>query len=310
MSQPAPFLRLATPLEDHLQRHGLLVKREDLSCPPPGPPFSKTRGVLGHVQARFNEGVRVFGALDTFHSQAGHAVAAACRHVGAQCINYFPVYKRELMRPDQTMLPDRSTISFPDGTWAYIRDPQLRSLALGAKLRPLAAGRSALLYWKAKAGTEADGGYMMPNALKLPETVAETAAEVVRTVELADRTAYAKLSSLPWLVSASSGTIAAGVVRGLGIMFGHPPRVIIHMGYDRPEHAVLSYIRDKSSGPTAGGLDVPLDFIQEGYAYADVAKAGPDPEWPCNPWYDLKAFRWWAREGRARYGEAVLWNIG
>lgn len=309
MAEPVPFLRLGTPLEDHLQGLGLLVKREDLSCPPPGPPFSKTRGVLGHVAARHAKGVKVFGALDTFHSQAGHAVAAACRHVGAQCLNYFPVYKRELMPADLEHPADKSTITFPDGTWAVIRDPQLRSLELGAKLMPLAAGRSALLYWKAKAGTEAEGGYMMPNALKLPETVAETAAEVVRTFEMADRSTYNKLRSLPWLVSASSGTIAAGVVRGLSKMLEHPPKVIVHMGYDRPQATVEAYIRDKAAFQGTP-LQVPLIHIQEGYAYTDKAKPGPDPSWPCNPWYDLKAFRWWMREGREQHGQAVSWNIG
>jgi hypothetical protein len=308
MGDTVPFLRLGTPLEDHLQGLGLLVKREDLSCPPPGPPFSKTRGVLGHVQARYNEGVRVFGALDTFHSQAGHAVAAACRHVGAQCLNYFPVYKREVMPADLEHPADKSTITFPDGTWAVIRDPQLRSLELGARLMPLAAGRSALLFWKAKAGTEAEGGYMMPNALKLPETVTETAAEVVRTFEAADRETYNRLRSLPWVVSASSGTIAAGVLRGLHQMLDTPPQVIVHMGYDRPQATVETYITDKAAVPVASR--VPLLHIQEGYAYADKAKAGPDPSWPCNPWYDLKAFRWWMREGRSLHGQAVFWNIG
>lgn len=305
MGEPVPFLRLGTPLEDHLQGLGLLVKREDLSCPPPGPPFSKTRGVLGHVQARHAEGIRLFGALDTFHSQAGHAVAAACRHVGAQCFNYFPVYKRELMSADLDHPADKSTITFPDGTWAVIRDPQLRSLELGARLMPLAAGRSALLFWKAKAGTEAEGGYMMPNALKLPETVKETAAEVVRTFEAADRETYNRLRSLPWVVSASSGTIAAGVLLGLRQMCEVPPHVIIHMGYDRPSDAVRAYLGSKVSH-----AELWPQIIQEGYAYADKAKAGPTPPWPCNEWYDLKAFRWWMREGREQHGQAVFWNIG
>ena len=37
-----------TPIEKHC---GIWVKREDLCCPPPGPPFSKVRGVVEHIAA-------------------------------------------------------------------------------------------------------------------------------------------------------------------------------------------------------------------------------------------------------------------
>lgn len=278
-----------TPLEDHLATHGLLVKREDLSCLPPGPPFSKTRGVLPHVQARFDQGVRLFGALDTSHSQAGHAVAQACAHVGATCWNFYPVYKGDEGEP--------------------VRLPQQRSEALGAKLFGLQAGRSAILFHQARKITESYGGYLMPNALKLPETVEETAQEVERTIVQATPQVIEQLGSLPWLVSASSGTIAAGVVRGLG-GFRQPPKVIIHMGYSRSIDAVTNYIHTSATTVHWNSRRVKLEVIDEGYAYKDQARAGPDPEWPCNPWYDLKAFRWWKRVGQQQYGRAVMWNIG
>jgi hypothetical protein len=304
------YLVEGTPLEDHLQAAGLLVKREDLSCPPPGPPFSKTRGVLRHVQARYAEGVRTFGVLDTSHSQAGHAVAQACRHVGAKCLNFFPVFKRELTlaRPAEGLhlaIPNKDG----DGeVYAPLRPPSLRALELGAEMRPLWAGRSAVLFHQAKKQTLEAGGYMMPNALKLPETVEETAREVERTFERASKEHYRWLSTAPWVVASSSGTIAAGVVAGLHRMRGDPPLVIVHMGYDRPEDAVTKYIREKSGQPNAR-----LKIVQEGYAYADQARGGegaPIPPWPCNPFYDLKALRWWLKDGRRIHTQAVLWNIG
>lgn len=290
------FLVENTPLEDHRRSFGLLVKREDLSCPPPGPPFSKTRGVLAHVQARYAEGTRLFGVLDTSHSQAGHAVAAACRYVGAKCVNYYPVYKRELL-----------TTGDPGVLVAPLRSPQARAKELGATLAPLQAGRSAVLYHTARRQTEEAGGYMMPNALKLPETITETAKEVVRTVEHADRETYHQLRGLPWIVAASSATIAAGVIRGLEQMFGTAgPPVIVHMGYARSHEKVLAYITS-----IVGHLPNNLVLVEEHYAYADEARPGPTPPWPCNPYYDLKAFRWWVREGREKLNSnAVLWNIG
>ena len=274
-------LQTNTPVEDHLEQFGLLVKREDLSCLPPGPPFSKTRGVFSHIQARPE---RVIGVLDTYHSQAGHAVAEACRLLGKTAVNFWPVRKAEL--------------------GAAIKPQQLAAEDLGAQLVALPAGRSAILYHQAKKRL-ADWGdsYMMPNALKLPEMITETAAEVratLRSTPLPPR--------MPVLIAASSGTIAAGVMRGFVDAGQASDRTfIIHQGYDRPAGAILKYI-----GQMTGFMDqvFPIELVNEGYSYGDVAKSGPEPLWPCNVYYDLKAFRWWMREGRAQYGEALLWNIG
>lgn len=321
-------LTLGTPLEDHLEEAGLLVKREDLSCPYPGPPFSKTRGVFAHMQKRYEEGVRLFGALDTFHSQAGHAVAYAARLLGAQCVNYFPVYKSDL---DQADPEADNLIPVLNSCWMAPRPPQVRSRELGADLVGLPAGRSAVLYHTAKRDCEARGGYMMPNALKLPETLEETAAEVVRTLEGATREHFDVLRSSPWLISCSSATIASGVLAGLadcGLLrrrndkkgYGEGVKVILHMGYSRSQSAVLKYIDERFWIARRRSLDLSIEgydnndfiaeFVDEGYAYKDVAKPGPTPPWPCNAHYDLKALRWWLREGREHYGRAVLWNIG
>lgn len=112
---------------------------------------------------------------------------------------------------------------------------------------------------------------------------------------------------MPVLIAASSGTIAAGVVKGFTDEHHYQHLFLIHQGYDRPRSAILKYM-DKM----IGDLDRPVEFelINEGYSYGDVAKPGPEPLWPCNVYYDLKAFRWWMREGRSQYGEALLWNIG
>lgn len=256
-----------TPIEDYLEEYSLLVKREDLSCPPPGPPFSKTRGVYRRVESRKE---KLIGVLDTFHSQAGHAVARACQILGKKCVNYYPKYKK-----------DRG-----------IRQPQKSSKRLGARLKPLQAGRSCILYHQAKRLTEERGGYMMPNALKLHESVTETAKEV-------------SLDGLEdvkqVLIPASSGTIASGVVKGF-LDLGWDGEFIIHLGYSRSHEQVLKYIRASS------GYEVDLTIVDEGYSYKDKATPGVTPEWPCNEYYDLKAFRWWLKEFPKV--PTLLWNVG
>ena len=306
---PQP-LRLATPLEDHLAEAGLLVKREDLSCPEPGPPFSKTRGVIAHMAKKVAEGVRLFGALDTYHSQAGHAVAYGARLLGVDSVNYFPVYKAERVGPDK-IEPNVAYIGLGDAH-ARIRPPQLRSSELGARLHFLPAGRSALLYWAAKKDCETQGGYMMPNALKLPETVAETEAEVVRTFEHATREQFEVLRRAPWLISASSATIASGVIAGVRSALGDgtkKPLFILHLGYSRSHDEVFKYLADRLKTPEAT-VRQHVRLVDEGYAYKYKARPGPTPPWPCNDYYDLKALRWWLASGRAEYGRAVFWNIG
>jgi hypothetical protein len=271
---------VSTPLEDHLSKYGLLVKREDLCCPHPGPPFSKMRGVIAHVASRPEE---VIGVLDTAHSQAGWAVAYACSLLDKECINFYPVYKGKEFEPLQRQ--------------------QQMARTLGARLVDLPAARSAILFHRAKKHlTRATNkpSYMMPNALKLDETVAETAEEFRRTFE-----AHGKLiGDKPILVPASSGTIAAGVDRGLNNL-GLANLIIVHMGYSRSAGAMASYIHKMSK---AG--DLAIRFIDEGYQYKDEAYYGPTPPWPCDKFYDLKAFRWWMAKGRQELGEAVLWNIG
>lgn len=306
-------LREGTPLEDHLDTCGLLVKREDLSCPQPGPPFSKTRGVVSHMRKRVEAGVKLFGALDTYHSQAGHAVAYGARLLGVESVNYYPVYKDDGRSIDEGVPlawvakgPPIPSIKLPH---VKLRDPQLRSNELGAEIVGLPAGRSAVLYHTALKDCMARGGYMMPNALKLPETVEETAAEVVRTFEKASRNEYDVLRSSPWLISCSSATIASGVMKGLAWAVGSQRKVILHMGYERSASAVLTYLNSRLGEPESYPKGI-LEVVNEGYAYKDQAKPGPTPPWPCNPYYDLKALRWWLREGRAKYGRAVFWNIG
>lgn len=259
------MLRANTPIEDYRKEYGLWVKREDLACFPPGPPFSKTRGVYARIASRPET---LIGVLDTYHSQAGHAVARACQVLDKRCLNFYPEFKHE---PGP-------------------REPQIRAQKLGAELYGLPAGRSAILFHTARKETEARGGYMMPNALKLGESVAETAKEVPQS------------QFFDWvLIPASSGTIAAGVILG----FGTDTRYLVHLGYSRSQEQVRRYLIEQS-----GLADAEIEIIDEGYAYKDVAKDGETPPWPCNVYYDLKAFRWY-QSNRKRYaGNILMWNVG
>lgn len=280
----------STPIETfQLNGHDILVKREDLCCPLPGPSFSKMRGVVAHIASR-PEGT--IGVLDTLHSKAGWGVAWACRELGKHCVNFWPYYKREVLAGGVTPL----------------REAQRHSEELGSELVRLKAGRSAVLYHEAKkllmgyhGGSE--NAYMMPNALKLRESVVENAAEVVRS-----RSALPAKGTV--VISISSGTVAAGVIKGLHLLgFLTSYEVVLHMGYSRSVAATLSYVREQS-GTDCDGVAV----VDEGYDYADKARPGAPCPFPSNEHYDLKAWRWLqSREPRllaAMKQPIVFWNIG
>lgn len=264
----AGMIRRNTPIENHIKTYGLYVKREDLSCVPPGPPFSKARGVYAHLLKRPE---KLIGVLDTSHSQGGWAVARACQILGKQCEVYYPEFKHA---------PGH-------------KQPQEEAKKLGATLVGLPAGRSAILYHRMKKTILSNGGYPVPNALKLEESVSETAKEVSN-------------DNYDWvIIPSSSATIAAGVIKGfLHNRLVQQPRFIIHLGYSRSAEEVVRYVKEMS-----GSATVPI-IIDEKYAYKDKARAGETPPWPCNQYYDLKAFRWWLNNHKEYSGKVLFWNIG
>ena len=270
-----------TPVETHLINGvPVLVKREDLCCPFPGPSFSKIRGVVAHIKNRPEEFI---GCLDTYHSKAGWAVAYVCANLGKKAVNYWPRFKK-------------------DGAVWLPRFQQQQSDRLGAELVDLKAGRSAILYHQARKhmAQHYPGSYLMPNALKLPESVTENAAEAVRTAPHLP-------PSGTLVISISSGTVAAGVLQGFaqaGLLDNY--NVILHMGYSRSQDATREYI-EKAAGLTLGDR---IKFIDEGYGYADAAPRDCPEPWPINPYYDKKALWWLINNIRELSGPLVFWSIG
>src|SRR3990167_4417816 len=272
------LVRRGTPIEPYYLGCGrrVWVKREDLCVDEAH--FSKLRGVAAHLESIQSS---VIGVLDTAHSKAGWGVTYIARSLGKRVVAYYPCYKGEI----------------------NLRENQRNAERLGAELVPLPAGRSCILYHWSKADLQirypADS-YMMPNALKLEESVQETALEVstVPGVFFQD--------SCVWVVSASSGTLAAGVIRGL-YWASSKAKVIVHLGYSRPSSAVLRYLYGKSGGFPG----IPnVELVDEGYQYKDLVSA--ETPFPCNPYYDLKAWKWLNNNPAVLNGcsRVLFWNIG
>ena len=258
------------------------VKRDDLCSPSVDdcPSFGKIRGLYAFL-SKLPQG-SVVGVLDTGHSQGGWATAYYCNLMGLRCINYYPVYKRELGKPDK---------GYPGAH--KIRRLQLKAWALDAELRSLKAGMSAVLFNIAKKQLREEflGATMVPNGLKLLETIKETA------VEMESFPGPMASGDGTMIISASTATVAAGVKAGLDRL-GFKGEFIVHLGYSRP----TSRVREKFAGDN-------IRIIDEGYTYADEAK-GIEAPFPCNKYYDLKAWKWLVGNVTELKRPVAFWNVG
>lgn len=265
-----------TPIEKY---EGIYVKREDLSCIYPGPGFSKMRGVAEHIK---NRPEKYIGVLDTYHSKAGWAVAYICKHLNKKCINYWPRYKKDPI------------------SRKFMRGQQKEAKNLGAMLVSLQAGRSAILYHQAKKdlAMRHKKSYMMPNALKLHESVIETAKEVCASK------LPRNLNAGTVIIPISSATIAAGVILGLQEMKKHS-NIILHMGYSRSKDQILRYI---SNHGVDSSLFKSIIIIDEGYSYKDYVDFSCP--FPCNKYYDLKTWGWLMKNKTKIKNPIIFWNIG
>lgn len=142
---------------------------------------------------------------------------------------------------------------------------------------------------------------MVPNALKVKETIEASALELLEYTPL-------ELTYGTWVVSVSSGTICAGVVKGLAQFTGdYGVNVIAHMGYSRSETAVYHYICKSADEPLS---DLPkITLVDEGYQYKDCVDNSGIPV-PCNGFYDAKAWHWLERNAATLEPPVILWNIG
>jgi len=269
-----------TPWEEY---NGIHVKREDLSCPYPGPQFSKIRGVYRTLMGikEDNDIPVPIGVLDTLHSKAGWGVAYLCNELDLPCINFYPVYKADLL-----------------GDMRNLRQGQRMSKKLGAFLIPMRVWKSAALYYRARNKLEemSQGmGVMLPNALKIPETVQATAEETAKYTP-------PELRRGTWVISISSGTIAAGVIQGMK-KYHEDIRFVVHMGYSRSEKSTIKYIHNM-----AGYKPANISVIDEGYSYKD----GVDLQvpFPCNRYYDAKAWKWLVDNVDRLHKPVIFWNIG
>lgn len=270
------LVRQNTPWESYcIDGTPIYVKREDLSCPYPGPGFSKIRGIEKVIHSLMRNMIppTAIGVLDTIHSKAGWGVSYICQQLNIPCLVFYPLRKSD----------DKDNL----------RIFQRMAQQFGAEVIPMKATKSSVLYYQSRKIflDKHPNGFMMPNGLQLYDTIVQTSFEV--------STAPHELLSGTWVVSVSSGTIGCGVAMGLDRM-NFSGSLVFHFGFSRSMAEMNKKVKSYSK--------VPVVMVDEGYAYADAVQYSSP--FPCNPWYDRKAWKWVCENIHQLKGPIVFWNIG
>lgn len=248
------------------------VKREDLCTAGDGPAFSKVRGLESYLRRLREDGVKAVGVMDTFHSKAGWGTAWLCHDLGLKCYDFYAKYKDD----------------------AGVRPFQERARECGAELVEVPnLGRQAVVsHIMRRRLRELDPqAVMLPNGLTVEDAVWENAQEVVTF------TPPALCMRGTWVISVSTGHIARGVAAGLTQLMSEV-KLIAHMSYSARSQEKLRETISYS----------PLFLVDEGFEYRSAAE-GSAP-FPCNKFYDLKAWEWLRRNIHRLESPVVFWNIG
>lgn len=271
-----------TPVEEYIiEGKMVLVKREDLACLPPGPPFSKIRGLWTHMRELKQSGITTVGYVETAISMAGIGVARVGQELSMKVIIYDPQYSINH--------PARMTHEAHRKKWREF----------GAEIILLKPFMTKVNFNIAKKllGSESDK-IMLPLGLPLKETLEEMSQQVIKTD-------LANIKTI--VVCVGSGTICAGIVKGISKLKIRP-RIIGVMcrtgNRDKKKKNII-----QKSGVECGGLfGIQLEIINPGWEYIDREEISTT--FPCNCFYDQKALRYLLDNYNRIERPILFWNIG
>lgn len=267
-----------TPIELYNHKLGQYwVKREDLSCPAPGPPFSKVRGLMKVLEKEKAAGTKVIGYTETSISMAGIGVAWGCKCLGMKAVIFDPQYKKT------------------PGLLKLHRREWKRS---GAVFEPVTATRHKINYYIGKRilREKYPDSVMLPLGLPFRETIEETVAEI-------EKSDVHKFNTI--VLCIGSGTICAGIL--LGFKSKKIIGVMVTTGnIKRKREKILN----KAGLYNDGFFGTKINFRIEdpGWQYTDRCTI-PIP-FPCHPYYDAKAYLWMIQNLKQLSKPVLFWNIG
>ena len=273
--RPTSTKLLDTPLETYSVRDRVLfVKREDLCAPEGAPPFSKIRGLYKHLSNLKCAGIETVGYTETSISMAGWGVAWAAKQLGMKAVIFNPVYK-----------DTHEELEYHRYQWEK----------WGAELVDLDAGMARVNFNISRKilKSEYKKSVLLPLGLPLRETIDATIEEA----EALKQTSWGSV-----VVNIGSGTICSGLLNA----FGDITPIYGIMGRTGNVGDKKMKIISHSQVLYFGAIN--FQVIDPGYEYTDSVEV--DSPFPCNKYYDAKAYKWLVENIHLLRGPILFWNIG
>jgi 1-aminocyclopropane-1-carboxylate deaminase/D-cysteine desulfhydrase-like pyridoxal-dependent ACC family enzyme len=265
----------------------LFVKREDLCCPEPGPPFSKMRGVIKGLINLKKSGVKRVCYMESRISMASWGLSWAAKEIGGiEVIVFVPKYKQGT--PPLLDFHRSKWESFGGQTY-WLENPTRPSI-MWHKIKKIVA-------------KEFPGSFLIPVGMPFQETLEETCEQVKKMV-------------LNWsfksvVMSVGSGIITAGVLRGIRTINANTIVYGVSCKYHKLPIKKKLEIINRSMTINLGRFKLPTNkfvFINLNTSYGQPGLG--TPPFPCNPFYDLKAWDWLVANRDELESPILFWNIG
>jgi len=267
-----------TPIEEYtVGKKTVYVKRDDMFGQPPAPALAKLRGITKYVEKAEQKGIKILGDLDTRVSKSGWGLACACQNTSITPYVFYPQLKAETQMP-------------------FI---QTRALNLGAKVIPLKAGRTSVLYAQATRKIQKLGGTMLPMGLTLKETVDEVAKVINDTPR--------ELLTGTIITTTGTSTIASGIVKGL-IQNNIKPKQFYGVSCGMSNYKQAKVMERLLSEYYPVKIPRWVQFVLPEFEYYDASDI--KVPFPCSPYYDRKGWIWLNRYIKHLKSPILFWNVG
>lgn len=275
-----------TPIELHYVYDRLVyVKREDLCGVVGSPTFSKIRGIIEHLKLLKSKGINIVGYTETSISMAGWGVAWACKMLDMKAVIFNPVYKE------------------PHDVLEYHK---IQWIKHEAEIIDIKAGMAKVNFYISKKllyDKYGESAVLLPLGLPFEETIKATSDELKNTLKT-----HPKIDNI--IVNIGSGTIAAGIWRGLseidyicnlwGVL-GRSSNLV-------KKRQVISRKAKIIEDGLFANTKANLLLIDPRWEYTQ--KSEVESPFPSHPYYDLKAWQWLIENINDIKGTILFWNIG
>lgn len=282
-----------TPIQEFivLEKHKIFVKREDLACSPPGPPFAKVRGLYLVLQKLSKEGITTFGYMETSISMAGWGLSYFCNKMGLKAVIFYPQYKGG----------EKNNQFFQFKQWKKFK----------AEILPLEKPNRLMINWyraRKLLKNKYPDAEMLPQGLPFEETIQSVAEEIVK-----DYKSFQNIKTI--VVCIGSGVMYAGILRGISSienLYNVKINLTIFGILVSPKNTkrMRTKIFKMAKVPELGffSFSGKLKILDKGYQY--TSPENQECPFPCNEYYDRKAWKWLNDNIREIEQPLLFWNIG